>query len=211
MKSERFFSRPFLFYSVTSYRAINKLVTPKRRQAKLLAKLFLILLFTLAGTKKAIAEYEQTKWGMAPQAVEQLYPGGLLVKDINGQVSYNVVKPVANYNYSFLKFKFSNEGLEQVQIDPRLINDLISLELGPNLLKKADVESNFEDIKNKLREKYGKEGGVSRDKKGLYWKPNPELFILLQKEYVGKEGSIRVTYSKPPTVDDLERQRLKGL
>lgn len=181
--------------------------------------MFLIIFGLLNFGTVAFGEYENTKWGMSPDSVSKLYPGGKLVREINGVFHYNVVKPVAGYDYSVLRFRFAKNGLDGLIVSPQK-EYTPSLQTGlPQVQKKSEVDQMFTDLSVKLRNKYGKETAVEKD--SIIWEVSTELRVILRKmmllpgeckaSFRNGCGKTHVFYIKPRNVVDLAIEGQEGL
>ncbi|HVP66326.1 MAG TPA: hypothetical protein VMT17_03585 [Anaeromyxobacteraceae bacterium] len=75
------------------------------------------LLFASAAAP-ARAGYDKTEWGMTVAQVQQLYPGGVAIRQADGRTDYRVVRSVAGLSTALVSFDIGAppEGLRRVSI-----------------------------------------------------------------------------------------------
>lgn len=141
----------------------------------------------------AHADYDKTRWGMSPDQVEKLYPGGVSTPlDEPGETAYRVMRPITGFGTMLGLFAFGTDGLRRVDLFVTEPGSTVNLKKGLYQSRTTqDAATAAATLRGLLTEKYG--APKKSENENVFWVTKDGDFIGLMLAPSKKSGHTNVT------------------
>ncbi len=164
---------------------------------------FVLMVLFLLFSNVTYASYEKTTWGMALSKVKILYPGGIAKNQQNGELTYEVVRPVGGLSSAYLTFTFNASGLRKVSI--LFPKQGVDVDLKSGAFIEMDYHEclvTFALMKDRLTAKYGPPAGT-KDKTASWTTSSGEQVFLSMISSDNIKATLGLSYTPPEAVKSL--------